>query len=297
MTKIQWTNRTWNPIVGCSKISEGCQQCYAQTVANSARLQQFPQYQKVAQWNGTVEFVQSQLLKPLSWKQPQHIFVCSMSDLFHHNIPFDWIDQVFAVMALANHHTYQILTKRPQRMQQYFLSKFRPRVKKLIDDFPIRLEDKIGKGHCFDHLWLGTTIENQEVADQRLLALLGIPTNNLKFISGEPLLGEIDLSIYFGLYQIEDNGKWFLKFGSRWAKSPDWVIVGGESGSNARACNVEWIRSIVKQCQASEVPVFVKQLGSNPVDNEGKRIKLKHRQGGNVDEFPADLQLRQFPNN
>ena len=122
MTNIQWTNESWNPIVGCSKISEGCANCYAETGANSGRLQQFKQYQKVAKWNGQVEFVENQLLKPLKWKKPQRIFVCSMSDLFHQNIPNSWIDRIFAVISVCQKHTFQILTKRPHRMQEYFAS-------------------------------------------------------------------------------------------------------------------------------------------------------------------------------
>ncbi|WP_414572323.1 DUF5131 family protein [Nostoc sp. CCY 9925] len=117
-TNIQWADETWNVIVGCSKISPACKNCYAATAAKSARLQQFPQYQKVAAWDGTVEFVCSQLLKPLSWKKPKKIFVCSMSDLFHENIPFEWIDKVMAVIALSRQHTLEENQKEEKHIQE-----------------------------------------------------------------------------------------------------------------------------------------------------------------------------------
>ncbi|MBP0015354.1 MAG: DUF5131 family protein [Roseofilum sp. SID3] len=128
MSKIEWTDITYNPIVGCSRVprSPGCQNCYAATAAKSARLQQFERYQKVAAWNGTVEFVESALYNPLKWKKPRKIFTCSMSDLFHENIPDNWRHKIFAVMTLATQHTFQILTKRPENMNRYFESDRRP---------------------------------------------------------------------------------------------------------------------------------------------------------------------------
>jgi protein gp37 len=290
-TKIQWTDQTWNPIVGCSKISAGCQNCYAFSAANSARLQQFQQYQKVAKWDGTVELVESQLLKPLSWKKPQRIFVCSMSDLFHESIPFDWIDQIFAVMAIANHHTFQILTKRPGHIQEYLESEPEERILKVLENLDLKsnflliaqelaikhfqhyLKKTASFQNFFPNVWLGTTVENQKTANSRI-ALLFDTMAQVRFLSCEPLLENLKLDL----------------------TGINWVIVGGESGTNARPCHLTWIRSLVNQCQASEVPVFVKQLGSNVIDSQGNKIKLKHPKGGNLDEFPADLQLREFPN-
>ena len=291
MTKIQWCTETWNPLVGCSKISAGCSQCYAAEAAKSARLQQFPQYQKVKDWDGTIEFVENQLLKPLSWKSPKKVFVCSMSDIFHANVKDEWLDKIFAVMALASQHTFQILTKRPERMKEYFaLHEGKPefyasRSEMVFDALrKIKPEAEWNKFIWpLPNCWLGTSVENQKAADDRIPSLLNTPAA-VRFLSCEPLLGLIDIRDY--LHGI------------------DWVIAGGESGSGARPCHVDWIRSLVQQCQQSETAVFVKQLGSNPlltacyidgVATTYQKLKLKDRKGGDINEFPEDLQVREFP--
>jgi len=275
MSKIQWTDETWNPIVGCSRVpgSPGCGRCYAATAAKSARLQQFDRYQKVAAWNGTVEFVESVLYKPLSWKKSRKIFTCSMSDLFHENIPDSWRHRVFGVMALAklsggiaHQHIFQVLTKRPENMKRYFLQcskaikeeaiKISWEKKKPLSDFTMPL----GK------VWLGATVENQQKADERIPILRETP-GAIKFLSCEPLLEPIQLDL---------NGI-------------DWVIVGGESGRDSRECNIDWMEDIVKQCKNAGTKVFVKQLGSNCNWN------TKDRKGGNIDEFPANLRVKETP--
>ena len=119
-TGINWSDETWNQIVGCSRVSPGCVNCYAATSAKSPRLQQFPQYQSTRDWNGTIAFVESAIAKPLKWKKPRKIFVCSMSDLFHENVTDEMRDRVFSVMALCPQHTFQVLTKRPERAVRYF---------------------------------------------------------------------------------------------------------------------------------------------------------------------------------
>ncbi|ACC81185.1 phage Gp37/Gp68 family protein [Nostoc punctiforme] len=295
-TNISWTDETINPIVGCSRISAGCQNCYASTAAASARLQQFPQYQKVKDWNGTVEFAESALLKPLSWKKPKRIFVCSMSDLFHENVPDQWRDRVFGIMAAAHWHIFQVLTKRPLNALKYFQN----------FNLAQRIKDA-GNLVCkpelpLKNVWFGVTCENQEMADKRIPILLQIPAK-VRFLSCEPLLEEIDLSEVFGLYEYEE-GKFALKVGSRWESSPDWVIVGGESGKDARVCHIDWVRSLTRQCQAAEVPVFVKQLGSNCIESlpyiagvpsTDYQFKTSDRKGGDISEFPEDLQVRKFP--
>ena len=190
MTKISWTNETWNPIVGCSKISAGCANCYAANAAKSPRLQQFSQYEKVGNWDGTIEFVESQLLKPLSWKKPRKIFICSMADIFHDNVKEEWLDRIFSVIVVCPQHTFQILTKRPERMQEY-----------LSDPLTVdRIEEA---GYEFTHnmdclnnwplpnLWLGTSVENQKAADDRIPSLLMTPAA-VRFLSCEPLLEKID---------------------------------------------------------------------------------------------------------
>lgn len=303
-TNISWTNETWNPIVGCSKISAGCQKCYAAEAAKSARLQQFTQYKDVKNWDGTTVFVDSQLLKPLGWKKSKKIFVCSMSDLFHENTPDEWISKVFAVMALCPQHTFQVLTKRPDRMRDYLLSENRDsKISNWATTFDKSSSDRIISADLpLLNVWLGTSIENQKVADDRIPLLNQIPVA-VRFLSCEPLLNLVDLRKYLGLcvgcQSCEFQG------GHRLTESKiSWVIVGGESGPGARHCNIEWLRLIVRQCNQAGVAVFVKQLGSNVVQQHPyidgvavahSRLKLKDRKGGGITEFPEDLQIREFP--
>ena len=246
-TGIQWTDETWNPIVGCSKISAGCLNCYAADAAKSARLQQFDRYQKVKKWDGTIEFVEPQLSKLSKWKQPKKIFVCSMSDLFHDNISDEWRDKVFEAIALSPQHTFQILTKRPDNMQRY-----------------------LSQRKVLENVWVGTTVENQ-VVTSRIDTLIKTPAF-IRWISVEPILSNLTLNL----------------------DDIDWVVVGGESGKNARDCELNWIQNVVDQCVAAKVPVFVKQLGQQAY-LEAKRYKTSSLKNGNENEFPPSLQLRQFP--
>ncbi|MCC5616603.1 phage Gp37/Gp68 family protein [Nostoc sp. CHAB 5836] len=275
-TNIQWCDETWNIIVGCSRISSGCQQ--------------FPQYQNVSNWDGTVEFVKSQLIKPLSWRKPKKIFVCSMADLFHENVPFEWIDQVMAVIALSPQHTFQVLTKRPLRALEYFSQqslwvKWYEAAEKYLWDAVsenfgglINLQQYFIEQHFpLPNVWLGTSTENQAMADKRIPILLETPAA-VRFLSCEPLLGEIDLKLFHVIPE----------------PNPNWVICGGESGPLSRPCNIEWIESIVQQCQSAKVPVFVKQLGAN-AHLGGQRFKTRNKKGGEIEEFPKLLKIREFP--
>jgi protein gp37 len=310
MSTIEWTDETVNPIVGCSKISPGCQNCYAANAAKSPRLQQFPQYQKVAAWDGTVEFVESQMLKVLKWKKPKRIFVCSMADIFHKNVPDEWLDKIFAYMAIANHHTYQILTKRPERMAEYFTVESANRVTTLYHQL---LKDGVGgkikqdwvERHCtvfqidewwpLNNVWLGVSVENQKAADSRIPILLETPAK-VRFLSCEPLLGEVNLSEYLEIDCYVDSMSTPDGSGRIDIKPINLIIAGGESGPNARVCHVEHLRSLVQQCQEAEVPVFVKQLGKLPLLNNGP-YKISDRKGGIFSEFPEDLEVREFPQN
>lgn len=325
MSKIEWTTETWNPMVGCSKVSAGCQNCYA--INHAHRLAGNPNtkisgvYDGLTErrgdrteWTGKVNFVPERLELPLKTRKPTTWFVNSMSDLFHESVTDEQLDQIFAVMALTPHHTYQVLTKRPQRMLEYCTDRFRSRkileaaqrlgVKGLIDPgmvIPI---------YPYGHVWLGVTVENQKAADDRIPLLLETPAA-VRFLSCEPLLESIDLSGFapFCWERIdpEMTRQLFEMFGGplpedslndiEGNKRIDWVIVGGESGHGSRPCDVTWIHSIVNQCAAAEVPCFVKQLGANvrslPVDygNFGRgKGKMNI-----LEQWPPYLRVRQMP--
>jgi len=291
-TKIQWCDETWNPIVGCSRISEGCQNCYAATAAKSARLQQFNQYKLVGNWDGSVQFVESQLLKPLGWKQPKKIFVCSMADIFHKSVPDEWVDKMLAIAALCPQHTFQILTKRPARMMAYFshpdrLTEINFQISKILKE-PFEIYQSRLLKLPLPNVWLGVSVENQLAANTRIKFLTQTPAA-VRFLSCEPLLERLNLS------------KWVFDRSETDITPIDWVIVGGESGSGSRPCHLNWIRSIVDQCYQSNTPVFVKQLGSNAIDsvpiNGGQaqhQIKTSDRKGSDISQF-TDINFRQFP--
>ena len=264
-TKINWTDETWNPIIGCQKISEGCKNCYAEKMAKRLCSMGKEQYFPVVDpngWTGKTNFAESQLQKPLKWKKPRMIFVVSMGDLFHESVPFEWIDKVFDVMEEATQHTFQILTKRPEIMYKYMV--------------------RYGVGAMPDNIWLGVTAENQEQANKRIPVLLQIPAK-IHFVSVEPMLSEIDLfnvdnEINQKMSEIEPKEMFFS------ADYIDWVICGGESGHNARLMSSEWARSLKDQCKEANVPFFFKQ-GSQ---NNWKNYK-------DFDSFPEDLKIREFP--
>ena len=220
MTKIEWTDETWNPVTGCNKVSPGCRGCYAERMA--ARLQAMgnPRYT-----NGfTVTLHPDVLEYPLTWTRPRFVFVCSMSDLFHEDVPAEFIGQVFSVMVRAERHTFQVLTKRPERALE------------LADGLPWP-----------GNVWMGTSVESQDYAEERLERLAGIPAR-VRFVSAEPLLGPLDL------------GRWL-------GDVVQWVIVGGESGPRARPMRQEWALELLEQCDAAGIPAFLKQLGGR----HGKR--------------------------
>ena len=309
MSKIQWTDRTWNPVVGCQINSPECNNCYAKELAQSARMQQFPQYQEVKNWDKAV-FAYSQLLKPLSWKTPSMIFL-SMGDLFFHTIEDEELDRIFAICALTPRHTYQFLTKFPIRMQKYIQQGAKNRIRMMAVDIGRReqLKPEIYEPYEtyeFDwplpNVWLGTSVGLQNSVDHKVPYLVKSHAA-IKLLSCEPLLEAIDLRKYLGLcsgcQSCDFQGN--HKIGE---SKIDWIIVGGESGPNARPCHIDWIRSIVRQCKLSNTAVFVKQLGSAPIETETyimdiadtyHQLKLKDRKGGDIDEFPDDLKVREFP--
>jgi protein gp37 len=210
-TIISWTNQTWNPTTGCSKVSEGCRNCYAERLSLRFGRSKKPWTAPNAREN--VQLHPERLRKPYSWKQPSMVFVNSMSDLFHELIPDDFVAQVFAVMNECEQHTFQILTKRPERAA-------------------------VWPGPWTRNIWMGTSVEDQRAADQRipLLTQCGAGT---RFLSCEPLLAPVNLA--------------------PWLSELDWVIVGGESGPGFRPMDHAWARSIRDQCVAAGVAFFFKQ--------------------------------------
>jgi protein gp37 len=306
-SNIEWTDATWNPIVGCSIVSPGCTNCYAMKMA--ARLQKMNRsggsnsnylnhYDGTTQdskagavWTGMVALAPDKLfLKPLSWTRPRKVFVNSMGDLFHESIPDEWIDRALAVMALCPQHTFQVLTKRAGRMRDYCLA--------LSQDCR-----GVVKAHCelsgawigwknlarvlpLPNVWLGVSCERQQQADERIPLLLQTPAA-IRFISAEPLLGPIDLRA--------------VRLGHMPATARlDWVIAGGESGHNARPMHQQWVRDIRDQCRAAGVSFFFKQWAAwmpaaqaKGLEGEGERLvhlqkNLAGRQldGREWNEFP-----------
>lgn len=302
-TGIEWTDATWNPLRGCSRVSEGCRHCYAETVA--ARFSGPGQpydglaTRSPARWTGKVALVEKHLADPLRWTRPRRIFVNSMSDLFHEAVPDEWIDQIFAVMALAPQHTFQVLTKRPERMRNYCEAlvtgkrKIGDAIRTVtLDGFAARLKVAAAFGvrpgsggeppyAPFPNVWLGVSVEDQATADARIPLLLQTPAA-VRFVSYEPALGPIDFSKLTRVaicddgdltpgrdIEINEDGALLCagcgNVPTPWEEeSLDWIICGGESGPGARPFDIAWARSTIAQCRAAEVACFMKQLGARP---------------------------------
>lgn len=242
---IEWTDASWNPILGCTAVSPGCDHCYAARDA-SGRLARLPLYAGLAKagvFTGEVRLVPERLSQPLRWRKPRRVFVNSMSDLFHDAVPDDYIAQVFRVMAAARQHTFQVLTKRHGRMRSLLNSaRF---------DAPV----------AAPNVWLGVSVEDQHWADIRVPALLDTPAA-VRWLSCEPLLGPIDLSPW--LTDMDWPPCWDTHSpGDSCGRCirPDWIVAGGESGSGARPMHPDWARSLRDQCAAAGVPFFFKQWG------------------------------------
>jgi protein gp37 len=273
---IEWTDATWNPITGCSIVSPGCTHCYAMKLAGG-RLQHHPTRAGLTReskagpvWTGEVRFNDGMLLHPLRWTKPRRIFVCAHGDLFAEGVPDEWIDKVFAVMALCPQHTFQVLTKRPERMREYLeWDRLRTVIATVIAEMGNqRLIPRKANERALDHVgmsiprdwwplpnvWLGVSAEDQKRADERIPQLLSTPAAR-RFVSLEPLLGPIELGL----------GLWVGFFSGSFSEAPtpeiDWVIVGGESGTGARPMHPDWARSLRDQCKAAGVPFFYKQWG------------------------------------
>lgn len=274
-THIEWTDATWNPITGCSVVSPGCTNCYAMRLAGG-RLKHTSSRQGLTTpgkagpvWNGQVRFNAAELVKPLRWKRPRKIFVCAHGDLFHESVPDDWIDQVFAVMALSPQHTFQVLTKRAGRMRRYMTD---PETPGRIIDAALRIKALPRDWQWpLPNVWIGVSAEDQARADERIPHLLATP-GAVRFVSAEPLLGGVNAAEWLGSWcpgcrkPLTLGGVHFA--GRRCGTCHtitsrlDWVIVGGESGPGARPMHPDWARQIRDDCAAAGVAFFFKQWGA-----------------------------------
>lgn len=274
-THIEWTDATWNVITGCSVVSAGCKHCYAMKLAGT-RLQHDPsragltvQTQAGPVWNGQVRFNEKWLDQPLRWRRPRRIFVCAHGDLFHEAVPEDWIDFVFAVMAEAPQHTFQVLTKRPARALAYLTAAAR---RAFVDEkiCDLAAEGRVhGEGWDgvwpLQNVWLGVSVEDQAAADERIPLLLQCPAM-VRWISAEPLLGRVDLCEHLGMWW-NSTMQCFEGTGQQINRHSDgrprigWVVAGGESGHGARPMHPDWPRSLRDQCAAAGVPFLFKQWG------------------------------------
>lgn len=240
-SRIEWTDATWNPVTGCTKVSPGCDRCYAETFAE--RFRGVPGHHFEQGFD--VVLRPERLDQPLKWKKPRRIFVNSMSDLFHEAVPDAYIAKVWQVMAATPQHTYQVLTKRHARMRAWF---------------------RRWPNAVLTNLWLGVSVENQQWADIRIPALLDTPAT-IRFISAEPLVGPVDLSRWLGIEYMDALEGYGEELGAALAgrvgpsSGLHWVIAGGESGRGARPVHPEWLRTLRDQCEASRTPFFFKQWG------------------------------------
>ncbi len=329
LSAIQWTDRVWNPVVGCTKVSQGCKHCYAKTLHDQrhkayteGKLQNLPQYAAPFE---AVQLIPDRLHEPLSWRKPAKVFVNSVSDLFHEDVPDHFIAAVFGVMGAAPRHTFQILTKRPARMLELMsrltLSESFLRAALALDDdgFDQWRRSKVSPPWPLPNVWLGVSVENQAAADERTPLLLQTPAA-IRFLSCEPLLECVDLTrwLWGKAEPCADCPKDVdCECGyqtRRWLGQPslDWIVIGGESGRGARPFNVQWARDLVKQCRDGEATPFVKQLGADPVEavagmEETRAVnepfmgsgwahkRLRDNHGGDMAEWPEDLRVREFP--
>lgn len=311
-TSIEWTDFSVNPIRAryaatngdghyCEKISPGCANCYA------SRLQprfSMPVFDVQRRSNVEPYFDESKLQDVLRRRKPTRWFWCDMTDMFGHWVPDEWIDRCFAVMALTPQHAHQILTKRADRMLEYMS---RPttstrvwQLSQILASFGHHDPRELVRHWPLSTVWLIVSAEDQQRANERIPLLLQTPAA-VRGVSLEPLLGPITLDRHLWrelalseipAHALDDGCTEGVK---RRRPSIDWVIVGGESGPRARDCDLADVRSIVQQCQAAGVACFVKQLGARPIRLNCDHEPFWHKKGGDPDEWPDDLRVRQFP--
>lgn len=285
-TKIQWADATFNPWIGCTKVSAGCAHCYAET--RDRRLHGGKHWGKdaprsrtsAANWKGPVRWNSEVAVHP----DFRHKVFPSLCDWLDDEVPIEWLADFLVLIYETPHLDWLLLTKRPENFEGRLAAvcawrRSRTQIDLLSAAWKHRYEPQAPA-----NVWVGVSVENQETADKRIPKLLKIPAA-VRFLSVEPMLGPVDISLYLA---------------TGWTQPPyddivDWVIFGGESGAGARPCSVDWIREGVKQCQAAGVTAFVKQLGAHPrLGREDSQI-IRDKKGGDPAEWPADLRVREFP--
>lgn len=249
-TRIEWADEVWNPVTGCSPVSEGCRNCYAERM--SKRLAGRCGYPRDEPFR--VTYHQDRLEEPVKWKKPRRVFVCSMGDLFHEDVKSQWLCKIFTVIFENPQHTFLVLSKRVRRMShalQFMGVNYRAEL---------------------PNLWVGVTVENQRTADERIPFLLQIPAA-VRFVSVEPMLEPICLD------KENDLSPWDCC--AEWLEYIDWVICGGETGHGARPMDPEWARSLRDQCVEAGVPFFFKQWGEWEYW-EGDYVKVGKKAAGRL---------------
>lgn len=260
-TSISWTQKTWNPVSGCTKISDGCKFCYAERIAD-----RFWKDRKFTD----IQCHEDRLDQPLHWKKPSMIFVNSMSDLFHEKVPLTFIDKILSITCHCPQHIFQILTKRPERMLQL-----------IRDEYNWKDYEKFGE-KMYQNIWFGVSVENQKTADERIPLLLQVPAK-VRFVSYEPALEEIDIFKY--LYHDSEfcSCAGDIDYCPHNGNKLDWVIAGCESGIKRRKAKELWFTVIKHHCHRFNIAFFMKQMEVN-----GKVTE-------DMSKFPIDLQVREYP--
>lgn len=272
-SKIGWTDNTFNPWIGCKKVSPGCANCYAEALMDKRM--------KRVEWGGPRSLTsESYWRQPITWDRKAHqsgqrlrVFCGSLCDWLDEDVPISWLAKLLNLIVDTPMLHWQLLTKRPEN--------WRPRLEAIAGEVapagraPAYYAQRWLDGNLerLDHLWIGTSVETQALADKRIPALLSIPAT-LRFLSCEPLLGSVDLR------RIHHDG----------TNRIHWVIAGGESGVAARTCDIEWFESLAEQCAAADITFFMKQMGSYPLG-----LQLKSPKGDNPKEWPENLRIQQFP--
>lgn len=298
-TTIEWCTKTWNPIRGCSRVSPGCDNCYAMGMAHRFSGPGKP-YEGLTtirrgkvDWSGEARFIREALDEPLRWRKPERVFVNSMSDLFHHSLAFEEIAAIFGVMAACPQHTFLVLTKRPERALEFFewirtqlVSVGGPTTNAArgvkwyawlyLDEIQV-YDPQLPWVWPLPNVHFGVSVENQKTADERLPLLLRCLAA-VRWASMEPLLEDVDARAYLhrGKHHVCPKCLYSSNIPEETCPNDgtplgldvalDWVVVGGESGPRSRPMHIEWMRSIVAQCRAEAVPVFCKQFGANLID-------------------------------